>query len=403
MTSMWKAALARIKGVRLPIATRLTLSFLSIILLSSIIFTVVGVQIINNRIITEAQEHVRIDLNTAREIYRVELELVKDAAEFTTARLFIADIVRGDIRQDYLDELVRFRNSEGLDILTITDAQGRVVLRTNDPAARGDDQSQDEIVSMVLRTKELAAGTTIVPAAELARESRLLAEMAHLDFVQTPMARIRPETEQTSGMVLKAAAPVLDAQGNLIGVVCAGILLNRNYSIVDKIKQTVFQGVVYEGKDIGTATIFQDDVRISTNVFNDSGERAIGTRIAEDVYDRVVIQELPWTGRAYVVTDWYITAYEPIRDIKNKIVGILYVGILEQKYTDIRPDPLTFIRITVRQALNFDHHCSPQHFRAVGAGLASKQWASRPGRGWIGQAAGNSRNWPTGSTRWPRR
>ncbi len=121
----------------------------------------------------------------------------------------------------------------------------------------------------------------------------------------------------------------------MIGIVYAGTLLNRNYEIVDEVKQTVFQGVVYKSKDIGTATIFQRDVRISTNVSNADGSRAIGTRIAADVFDQVVIKGLQWVGRAYVVNNWYISAYEPIKNINNEIIGILYVGILEQKYTDI--------------------------------------------------------------------
>jgi two-component system NtrC family sensor kinase len=59
------------------------------------------------------------------------------------------------------------------------------------------------------------------------------------------------------------------------------------------VKETVFQGVVYKEKDIGTATIFQDDVRISTNVYSEDGERAVGTRVAEDVYERVVLNGEP--------------------------------------------------------------------------------------------------------------
>jgi len=352
MNAVKQAASEWIKKVRLPIATKLTLSFLSIILLSSLIFTFVGIQIINNRIIAEAQERVSNDLNAAREIYQSRLGHVEDAVEFTSVRLFMADMLRGNIRQQYMDELKRFKNSEKLDLLTITDASGRVVLRVNNPENKGDDQSRDEIVGHVLRTKAPLSGTVIVAAEELTRESPALAEQAYFKFIETPMARPRSETEETSGMMLKAAAPIFDAEGNFIGVVYGGILLNRNYDIVDKIKQTVFQNVVYEGKDIGTATIFLDDLRISTNVTGNSGERAIGTRIAEDVYHRVIVEGKPWIGRAYVVTDWYITAYEPIRDVNQKVIGILYVGILEQKYTDIQKQTmLIFVGITVAGAL----------------------------------------------------
>jgi two-component system NtrC family sensor kinase len=50
----------------------------------------------------------------------------------------------------------------------------------------------------------------------------------------------------------------------------------------------------------------------------------------------VVVEGEPWVGRAYVVNDWYITAYEPIRAFSGQIIGVLYVGILEQKYRDMQ-------------------------------------------------------------------
>ena len=74
-------------------------------------------------------------------------------------------------------------------------------------------------------------------------------------------------------MMLEAAAPIFDYQNNLIGILYGGILLNRNFEIVDEIKSTVFQDLQYKGQDIGTATIFQDDLRISTNVKNGDGSQ----------------------------------------------------------------------------------------------------------------------------------
>jgi two-component system NtrC family sensor kinase len=196
------------------------------------------------------------------------------------------------------------------------------------------------------------AATSIVPTKDLQKESPALAGKAFIQFIETPKARVREDKEETDGMVLKAANPIFNDQDQLIGVIYGGILLNRDYEIVDKIKQTIFEDLQYRGKDIGTATIFQDDVRISTNVRNQDGSRAIGTRVSEDVYNQIVNKGKPWIGRAYVVNNWYITAYKPIRDLEQNIIGILYVGILEQKYLDVKRNMiLIFLAITVVGAL----------------------------------------------------
>jgi two-component system NtrC family sensor kinase len=335
-------------GVRIPISTKLILSFLLIIALISVVFIVVGIRLIGDRIVSEAQEKVRYDLNAAREIYLNELGHVNDVVRFTVDRFFLINALMSGTIELVTDELVKVKNREGLDILTITDQTGKVLLRTNNVDSYGDDQSDDELVSAVIFRGEPVSATSIVPDHELSRESPILAEMACCEVVDTPLARVRDETEITDGMMLKAAVPVFDYENNLIGVLYGGILLNKNFEIVDKIKQTVFEDLIYDGRDIGTATIFQDDVRVSTNVRNTDGSRAIGTRVSEEVYNQVVKEGTPWIGRAYVVNDWYITAYEPIRNINNEIIGILYVGELEQKYVDIQKQTvLAFSAITL--------------------------------------------------------
>jgi len=320
----------------MPIAQKLILSFMIVSITTNLFFTAAGIRLIGDRIVTEAQERVRTDLNAAREIYLGELRHIYDVIRITARRPILQDILLSENIEQNLNDLIQTREIEGLDILTLTDKDGKVVLRTNAPYYIGDNQFQDEVVSMVLRDKAPIETTEIVSVENLQYESNLLVERAYFQFINTPMARYRDKTEETAGMILKAAAPVFDTQRNLIGVLYGGILLNKSYQIVDIIKQTVFQDVKYEGKDVGTATIFQDDVRISTNVLNSDGSRAIGTRVAENVYNQVVVKGEPWTGRAYVVNNWYITAYEPIKNISNVVIGILYVGILEQRYVDIK-------------------------------------------------------------------
>ena len=341
-----------IQSLRIPIATKLILSYLAIIVLTGAIFTIVGIQVISDRITTETQEKVRNDLNSAREIYRSELRHINDVVRLSADRFFLTDALLAEDINTAADELIEIKDKEGLDFLTVTDETGVVIFRANSPSNPNPGNGYDEIVSEVLVLKSPVMGTSIVNHEELLSESPLLAEQAYFHFIDTPKARARTETEESAGMVLKAAAPIFDYQGNLIGVLYGGVLLNRDYGIVDGIKQTVFEDVQYEGKDIGTATIFQDDVRVSTNVRNADDSRAIGTRVMEEVYNQVVVIGQPWIGRAYVVNDWYITAYEPIRDIHHKIIGILYVGILEQKYLDIKKQTsLVFFAIMILGAI----------------------------------------------------
>ncbi len=341
----------KLRNIPVPIGTKLMMSYLLVIGLISVIFMVVGIWLIRSLILSEAQEKVRNDLNSAREIYLSELMHIDDTVRSTANRFFLRDALLSGDMDFAFDEMTRIKETENLDVLAITDKYGYVLIRTCNPDLKGDNQGHDEIIHRVLYSKEPIAGTIIVSGDDLLRDTPALAEQAHIQLVDTPLARYREETEVTDGMMLKAAAPILDYKNNLIGVVYGGVLLNQNYAIVDKVKQTVYEDLTYKGQDIGTATIFMDDVRISTNVKNKDGARAIGTRVSEEVYDQVITQGEPWIDRAYVVNNWYITAYEPLRDVYGRIIGILYVGLLEQKYQDVqRQTGLFFLAITIAGA-----------------------------------------------------
>ncbi|MBM3889654.1 MAG: histidine kinase, partial [Verrucomicrobia bacterium] len=257
--------------LRMPMGTKLTLSFVSIIVIISAVFVVVGIRLIANRVVAEAQQKVTLDLNAAREIYNGRLNRVHDTVRFLADRYLLLDPLFAGDMQRTAEELARIKEREGLDVLTVTDKNGAVLLRTSNPGQAGDSQRADELVRAVLERKQAVAATAVVPAEELRRELPALAERARGD-----------------GMMLKAAAPIFDARKNFVGILYGGSLLNGNFDLVDKIKQTVYQDVVYQGKDIGTATIFLDGLRIATNVRNEDGTRAIGTRIADDVYQQVV-------------------------------------------------------------------------------------------------------------------
>jgi len=332
---------------KIKLRLKLILGFLSVIVIVGVTSTLVGVHLIGDRIVKQAQEKVELDLNSAREEYKNKIREIQASVRLTALRFFLIDaILKNDVKKLEV-ELKKIRKRELLDILTLTDKDGRVLIRTRNPEAYGDSQVYDELVREVIRKREIVASTQIISKDELLKEGEDLAEQAYIEFISTPKAKPRLEKEETSGMMIKAAAPVFDYNGNLIGILYGGTLLNRNYEIVDKIKDIVYRGETYRGKDIGTATIFQGDLRISTNVERKDGTRAIGTQVSKEVNNQVLVRGKPWFDRAFVVNNWYITAYEPIRNIKDRVIGILYVGILEEKFVDMkRQTMLTFLGIT---------------------------------------------------------
>ncbi len=213
--------------------------------------------------------------------------------------------------------LARARQDLGLDFLY--------------PARPGDDAARWPVVAQALAGRR-AAGIDIFAPADLAAHGTGLAARARIPLVPTEAAAPTTRTTEDRGMVLHTAAPVPGHDLALVG----GVLLNRNLDFIDTINDLVYpQASLTEGSR-GTATLFLDDVRISTNVRLFENVRALGTRVSQVVRDRVLGQGEKWLGRAFVVNDWYISAYEPITDSFGNRVGMLYVGFLDSPYREAR-------------------------------------------------------------------
>lgn len=158
---------------------------------------------------------------------------------------------------------------------------------------------------------------------------------ARLDLVDTPAAAPTSRTSETRGMVVQSATPVALPDGERLAVV-GGTLLNQNLKFIDTINDLVYMAASLPEGSQGTATLFLDDVRISTNVRLFAGARALGTRVSKAVREAVLEQGRTWLDRAFVVNDWYISAYEPIVDGNGARIGMLYVGFLEKPFRDAK-------------------------------------------------------------------
>jgi two-component system NtrC family sensor kinase len=228
--------------------------------------------------------------------------------------------------------LDRFHKAAAMDIAVVLDAAGKVIDRAGNPGHHGDSLADDPLVAEAIQQKKAVRGSIVLSADRLKAEGQDLAERARFSLLPTPAAHPTEEREQTDGMVAGAAVPIFGGAGRLVGIHYGGDLLNRRHELVDAIKQEVFPVGEYQGRAVGTVTIFQGDLRIATNVIGPDGKRAVGTRLSESVREEVLERGGTWAAPAFVVDDWYITAYEPIRDPRQRIIGALYVGLLQAPF-----------------------------------------------------------------------
>ena len=297
--------------------------------------------IVNNY--TERAENNRVarDMNLAVAFYERSLIQINGAARRLAGDPAIAEQIdavqagdrpiQSNLERQMATEL-RTIHPLGTHFILIVDRDGNLVVangivdqRLQRLSAVGN-WSDFPLLAAVLADRQNRAATEVIDEALLAQIE--LAEQAYIPVRWTPKASsdLFDRREGRAGLAQIACAPVLDAGGELAGAVVTGYLFNNDFTLVDRIQAVA---------GVDTATVFFGDLRVSTNVLED-GKRAIGTRISKAVFDTVLAQGEPFTGVAYVVNEWFITRYVPLRDYRGQVVGSLYVGARRATFVELQ-------------------------------------------------------------------
>ncbi|MHC5142558.1 MAG: cache domain-containing protein [Planctomycetota bacterium] len=285
---------------------RILTAFTGIIVILSVCIMALGAYILKKEIFTRTQRQIERSLDSARTFYLDEIDRIGFLLRAADLNL-PADTLKETLRVDYL---IRLPLEQAL-------------------------TADSKIVKKAATEMKSLGGTRIISQDEVVAMGIECQKTAQIVIQNTPKARPSPRKVLESVMAKEYVLPIRDREGHTTEVVYAGRFINRDYVLVDRIRKLVFGDELYHDKPVGTVTVFQDDVRVSTNVLTADGKRAIGTRVSEEVYHEVVENGNRWLDRAFVVTDWYKTAYEPIRDVEGAIIGILYVGTLEEPFNDM--------------------------------------------------------------------
>lgn len=317
---------------KISIRWKMTLAALAPLAVVLLLVSFGASYLINAWVVGEAQKTVRHDLNAAREVLRHEISQVQDKVRFF-ARNGLSEAVAGGELEAAARQIQLLRSREGLDFLSLTDSRGRALIRGGRPVAPSQPRAVPAFVDRVLLGEEFS-GVALLDDRQLRREGEGLDGRARIDIRNAEGSEVG--TVERRGMVIAGATPLRGEDGILLGCLYGGVLLNGNLPLVDRMKGIVFGAEAFQGREIGSATIFLDQTRVATTIRLDDGRRALGTRVSREVAEAVLQRRETWLDRAKVVEDWYLTAYEPLLDHRGKAIGALYVGLLEQPYRDLK-------------------------------------------------------------------
>ena len=319
MMNFWSALYRRKRSVRLQL---LVMALVPLMVLMPVLL-VVGISRWNNDYNNLLIAKVESELQVAEQYLQRIVGATGTSVEALAASLAIQKAAKNGQLNDFL---TLQRDSLGLDFLSIVQ-----------PTSIDEHMQKWPVVQSAL-TGTARTAVDLFEADDLLMIDVALAEQAELILIPTEAAVPTDQVAETRGMMIHTAAPV--SINGSPRVLVGGILLNRNLDFIDTINTLVYQRKNTAEDPRGTATLFLDDVRISTNVRLFENVRALGTRVSAEVRRAVLDQGQTWLDRAFVVNDWYISGYLPIYDSFDQRIGMLYVGFLEEPFRLVKRDAI---------------------------------------------------------------
>ncbi len=324
MMNFWSALYRRKRSVRLQL---LVMALVPLMVLLPVLL-VMGISRWNNDYNNLLIAKVESELQVAEQYLQRIVGATGTSIEALAASLAIQKAAENGQLNDFL---TAEKDALGLDFLSIVQ-----------PTSIDEHMQKWPVVQSAL-TGTARTAVDLFEADDLLMIDVALAEQAELILIPTEAAVPTDKVAETRGMMIHTAAPVSinGSQRVLVG----GILLNRNLDFIDTINTLVYQRKNTAEDPRGTATLFLEDVRISTNVRLFENVRALGTRVSAEVRSAVLNQGQTWLDRAFVVNDWYISGYLPIYDSFDQRIGMLYVGFLEEPFRLVKRDAIAMMWI----------------------------------------------------------
>lgn len=272
---------------------------------------------------------VRTDLNVSHDVFaRIRQDYLTNLERLAESYVFRVALESGN-EASITDQVEALKSQRKFSFLNVIDIKNSSMRLAQESSVK-----RESSALLSAYQGQSSVGIEIYSADDLFKLNPKLRDQVQLPLLETPRARPTKRTLEDRAMVIRALYPVKDSRNQVFAILDGGVFLNGNFEFVDAIRDLAYAPKSLPEGSIGTVTVFLDDVRISTNVPLKEGERALGTRVSNEVRSKVLDNGTTWIDRAFVVNDWYVSSYEPIKDIDGNRVGMLYAGFLEKPFRD---------------------------------------------------------------------
>ncbi|GHT41495.1 methyl-accepting chemotaxis protein [Planctomycetales bacterium] len=242
------------------------------------------------------EEDVADNLESIGRDLRKELEMTRNLLLEQTRAMSEKETLRAALKKKDRDALLKvfkdYDTPKKADFFTVVGPDSKVVVRSSDPKKFDDPFGETRSVHIAMTEKK--------------------------DGVYY---------EHTEGipLAIRAAAPILDIDGTLLGVLSTGFRLDSD-EFVDHIQKEF---------DVECTALY-GKTRVATTLKGEDGKRVVGTELKDEkIIKRVYEERKDYEGEATILGKKYIVYYLPIITKWGEMMGSMFVGMPIERQSSI--------------------------------------------------------------------
>lgn len=313
-------------------------AFVVVTLIPMLLVAFISYKVIDARLIKEAEEKINIGIKTAWSEYLVRGDQMRYGMLQAASMGEVKEALKRNDTKTLKGMLTKWRERRHyVDLWIVVDSRRKVLSRLNSDM-RDDTIEINGLIEKAITSEKSQVSAEVLPAEMLVREG----EEFHRQ-VTIPVAFGGSEDEykrdgklvETDAMALVVVTPVTDENQKPLGAIITADILNKDMHVPDAVSNKL---------PWLFTSISMDGLRITTNIRDSNGQAAGWTILPAPVMSKTKLGRSV-LGKSTILGQEFISIFDPIRDNKGKIIGLLDVGMPKTQLWAIQKANLTVIAI----------------------------------------------------------